>query len=193
MKHEPREERCPRLLRFASRWLHHGGPSAFEITANFKVGPEEYYRELEAVIAQVRMLASPLGRELRFWKQFRVVLGDTDADAWQTVSFLRARAHDILTALPDEAVRSSAQFARDRERGLGTGVDMREAAARQLSATFDGLIVGSVDRVYEHIAAYRRAGITVINVDALTETDHDRSLRRQLIAEITRNETISQP
>jgi hypothetical protein len=62
------------------------------------------------VTAQVRTLASPLGRDLRFWKQFRVVLGDTDTDAHarETVSFLRARAHDILTALPDEAVRSSA-------------------------------------------------------------------------------------
>ncbi|MGC0362334.1 alkanesulfonate monooxygenase SsuD/methylene tetrahydromethanopterin reductase-like flavin-dependent oxidoreductase (luciferase family) [Rhodococcus sp. 27YEA15] len=149
--------------------------------------------ELEAVIARVRALASPLGRELRFWKQFRVILGSTDADAEDTVSFLRARAHAVLTALPDETVLSSAQFARDRERGLGAGVDVREAAARQLRATFDGLIVGSVDRVAEHIAAYRRAGITVINVDALTETGHDRDLRRQLITEITRNETISQP
>lgn len=175
-----------------------GGSSiaAMELAARYAdtyAGSYSTLTELEAVINQVRTLASPLGRELRFWKQFRVILGDTDAHARETVSFLRARAHDILTALPDEAVRSSAQFARDRERGLGTGVDTREAAAKQLSATFDGLIVGSVDRVYEHIAAYRRAGITVINVDALTETDHDRGLRRQLITEIIRNETISQP
>lgn len=138
------------------------------------------------VVRDVRGLAHERGREIGFWKQAFVILGDTEDDAHETARELRAGAHEIVAQSPAEVLQSSAQFARARERELQDVADLRAAGAAHVDRTFDGVIVGSLDRVAEHLDGFRRAGVETIQVVALIETDGERRLRRELVSELQR-------
>lgn len=139
-----------------------------------------------AIRSEVDALAAERGRELHYWKQFFVILGDTDHEARDAAQAFRARGAELLSQRSDEVLGSSAQLARNRERDLRHVADTRDAALRHLDTTFDGLVVGSVSTVAEQIDGYRRAGIDIAQVVALTETEEDRKLRSRLIAELRR-------
>jgi alkanesulfonate monooxygenase len=164
-------------------------PEAKALAARFAYAYAGTFPSLEAagaIKSEVDGLAAELGRELSYWKQFFVILGDTDHEAHDAARAFRSRGAELLVRRSDEVLGSSAQLARNRERDLRHIADTREAALRHLDATFRGLVVGSVETVAEQIDGYRRIGIDIAQVVALTETEEDRKLRSRLIAELRR-------
>ncbi|MFF0452899.1 LLM class flavin-dependent oxidoreductase [Nocardia africana] len=168
-----------------------GGSSlpAKELAAQFAYAYAGTFPTLDAArttTTEVRALARSHQRNLRFWKQFFVILGDTDSDATATATALRERGKQLLDTRSAESLRSSAQIARSSERELQHIADIRHAAHQHLDNTFANLVIGSVERTADHIAAYRRAGIDILQIVALTETDDDRKLRARLVTELHR-------
>ncbi|MCB8913389.1 LLM class flavin-dependent oxidoreductase [Rhodococcus rhodochrous] len=168
-----------------------GGSSteAQELAAKFAYAYAGSFPTLDAartVTADLTALAGTHQRTLRFWKQFFVIIGDTETAARDTATELRRRGHEILATRSDESLQSAAQIARSAERELRGITDIRRAAQQHLDDTFDTLVIGSIEQVAEHITAYHRAGIDIAQVVALTETDEDRKLRARLVAELRR-------
>ncbi|GCE37884.1 Alkanesulfonate monooxygenase [Rhodococcus wratislaviensis] len=164
-------------------------PAAKELAAEYAYAYAGTFPTLDAartVTAEVRQLAAQHDRTLRFWKQFFVVLGDTDTEAQTTANALRARGEQLLRERSPESLQSSAQIARSSERELQNIDDIRQAAHQHLTNTFDRLVIGSVERVADYIDTYRHAGIDILQVVALTETDDDRKLRARLVSELRR-------
>ncbi|WP_394552670.1 LLM class flavin-dependent oxidoreductase [Agromyces sp. MMS24-JH15] len=139
-----------------------------------------------AVVAEVDALAAAHGRRLGYWKQFFVHAADTDREAREDAAELRARAHAVVARTPVDVLAASAQFARARERELASERDLRAAGAAYVDRVFDGLLVGSVERVAEEIDAYRRAGVETLHVVGLIESEDDRRVRRRLVEEVRR-------
>ncbi|MHC9043194.1 LLM class flavin-dependent oxidoreductase [Microbacterium saperdae] len=164
-------------------------PAAKRLAASYADVYAGAYRspeEASIVVDEVRTLAAEQGRGIGFWKQAFVILGETDAEASETARELRAGAHEIVATSPVEVLASSAQFARARERDLRGVDDLRAAGAAYVDRTFDGVLVGSVERVAEHLDAYRRSGVETLQVVALIETEEERRLRRSVVAELRR-------
>ncbi|WP_078279685.1 LLM class flavin-dependent oxidoreductase [Mycobacteroides franklinii] len=180
---------CPVQQPFPPISIGGSSPEAKVLAARFGYAYAGTFPSLEAagvITSEVDALAAEYGRELRYWKQFFVILGDTDHEAHDAARAFRSRGAELLLLRSNEVLGSSAQLARNRERDLRHVADTRDAALRHLDATFDGLVVGSVATVAEHIDGYRRAGINIVQVVALTETEEDRKLRSRLIAELRR-------
>ncbi len=164
-------------------------PAAKELAATYADVSAGAYRtpeEAGAVVREVRALAAERGREIGFWKQAFVILGDTEAEAQEIARALRAGAHEVVAASDAEVLGSSAQFAQARERGLRDVDDLRAAGAAHVDRTFDDALVGSVERIVEELDAYRRVGVETIQVVASIETEEERRLRRSVVAELRR-------
>ncbi|MBY6242325.1 LLM class flavin-dependent oxidoreductase [Methylosinus sp. Sm6] len=145
--------------------------------------------ETRNIVDRVGGIASQHGRRLRYWKYFKVVLGETDTGARQIADRLRRRAEELLSCRPLAEIAASAQTARNRESDerLATGAfDLRALALDDFRRAFDNLLVGSVGSVANQIVAFHRAGVDIAQIEASTETEQDTALRRELIAEVRR-------
>lgn len=139
------------------------------------------------VIAEVSALAAGHGRQLRFWKDFKVILGSSDSEAEQRAQRLRTEAEAQLQARSLGALASSPQIARDRERASQSTRDpqaLRDWVLAETRQAFEGVLVGSVATVAERLLAFHRAGIDIVQIEASTEDEEDSGLRRQLIAHL---------
>ncbi|MCU7822009.1 LLM class flavin-dependent oxidoreductase [Kitasatospora sp. DSM 101779] len=139
-------------------------------------------------IAEVRAAAAGHGRTLRIWRHVTVVLDDTDEAARERVRRLRRDALRLTAGPGAHRFAEAVQLDRDRERGRaepwrdGTGGADQVAAfvRRSLAAAH----AGSPDTVADRIGLLRSAGVDIVQLDLPAETDHDRELRRALVARL---------
>ncbi|MFF4344598.1 LLM class flavin-dependent oxidoreductase [Kitasatospora sp. NPDC001540] len=140
-------------------------------------------------IAEVRAAAARHGRTLRIWRHVTVVLGDTDTAAQQHLRRLRRDALRLATG-PDAArYHDAVALDRDRERGTAdAGAVTADAAPAQVAAyvrrSLAGAYTGSPATVAARINLLRSAGVDIVQLDLPVETDHDRALRRALVAQL---------
>ncbi|MCU1785260.1 LLM class flavin-dependent oxidoreductase [Pseudomonas sp. 13B_2.1_Bac1] len=150
--------------------------------ADIYAGTFDSLENTQRLKAKLQALAD--GRTLKLWKHFQVILGDTEQAAQDTARQWRETALGLLLARPAAELSASPQMARDHERQLLTQTrpaQRQEWAQAVVQRAFDGVWVGTADKVAAEILAYHQAGIDIVQLEATTESAQDIQLRRQLI------------
>ncbi|GJF27938.1 hypothetical protein KNE206_06380 [Kitasatospora sp. NE20-6] len=135
-------------------------------------------------IAEVRAAAAAHGRTLRIWRHVTVVLDDTDTAARDRVGRLRRDALR-LTSGPDAARwTEGVALDRDRERGRSDPQAGTAQVAAYVRRSLAAAYTGSPETVAARIGLLRSAGVDIVQLDLPAETEHDRALRRELVARL---------
>ncbi|MFC6595075.1 LLM class flavin-dependent oxidoreductase [Kitasatospora paranensis] len=135
-------------------------------------------------IAEVRAAAAAHGRTLRIWRHVTVVLGDTDEDARERSRRLRRDALRLTTGADAGRWAETVQLDRDRERGRSDPQRGTEQTAAFIRRSLAAAHTGSPATVAARIGLLRSAGVDIVQLDLPVETDHDRELRRSLVARL---------
>ncbi|WP_377267939.1 LLM class flavin-dependent oxidoreductase [Peterkaempfera sp. SMS 1(5)a] len=135
-------------------------------------------------IAGIRAAAARHGRTLRIWRHVTAVPDDTDEAARERVRRLRGDALR-LTGGPDAGRWAEAvQLDRDRERGRADPHGGTEQVAGYIRRSLAAALTGSPATLAHRIGLLRSAGVDIVQLDLPMETDHDRELRRALVARL---------
>ncbi|PBC76868.1 alkanesulfonate monooxygenase [Streptomyces sp. TLI_235] len=141
-------------------------------------------------IAEVRAAAAEHGRTLRIWRHVTVVLDDTDETARERVRRLRRDALRLTAGPGAHRFAEAVQLDRDRERGRSDPRHGPDQVAAYVRRSLAAAYTGSPDTVADRIGLLRSAGVDIVQLDLPTETDHDRELRRALVARLRRGSRV---
>ncbi|RPE28631.1 LLM class flavin-dependent oxidoreductase [Kitasatospora cineracea] len=135
-------------------------------------------------IAQARAAAARHGRTLRIWRHVTVVLADTDTAAQQHLRRLRRDALRLTSGPDAPRYLDAVALDRDRERAAADPATDPAQVAAYIRRSLAGAHTGSPATVAARINLLRSAGVDIVQLDLPVETDHDRDLRRALIAHL---------